>query len=381
MSKNISKCAWKRFIFDEPGHTRVPGMVPICAGFYWFVTATPNAITVNHRNCKNSFMKSIIGDNIWGFESQFSGMIVKNNLDFVTKSFDMPQTYYHFHSCFQPMLTVVSGMVNSTINRMIDAGNIEGAIEALGGTKTKNIVELVKQKKTQELEKVLTELQKRPDNNSLLRRRNDVQQHLKELNSRFEAMLKNVCNICLDRMKDPVLEISCQNLFCGECLLKWLQRMKTCPLCRSDVNLSELIYIDQNSESMGNTNPPRLKTKNEKIVEIINNSQNGKFLIFSAYNATFDPICKLLEENNFTYAVLKGSSTNREKSIEKFKSGELKVIFLNSNFNGAGINLQEATDIILYHEMDNYIQKQIIGRANRIGRKVPLHVHRFKIEN
>ena len=36
-----SKYAWKRFIFDEPGHTRIPYMKEVMAGFYWFVTATP----------------------------------------------------------------------------------------------------------------------------------------------------------------------------------------------------------------------------------------------------------------------------------------------------------------------------------------------------
>ena len=56
------------------------------------------------------------------------------------------------------------------------------------------------------------------------------------------------------------------------------------------------------------------------------------------------------------------------------------MIFLNSNFNGAGINLQEATDIILYHEMPLNVQNQIIGRANRIGRTEALNVHHLQVE-
>ena len=43
-----NKYVWKRFIFDEPGHIRVVGMKEIHAGFYWFVTATPNVITALH---------------------------------------------------------------------------------------------------------------------------------------------------------------------------------------------------------------------------------------------------------------------------------------------------------------------------------------------
>ena len=44
-------------------------------------------------------------------------------------------------------------------------------------------------------------------------------------------------------------------------------------------------------------------------------------------------------------------------------------------FNGAGINLEMATDIILYHEMPLAIREQVIGRALRIGRKEDLTVH------
>ena len=61
--------------------------------------------------------------------------------------------------------------------------------------------------------------------------------------------------------------------------------------------------------------------------------------------------------------------------LRKFKEGKIKVIFLNSKNNGAGINLQEATDIILYHRMNDSFQKQIIGRVNRIGKDNELIVH------
>jgi len=77
---SYSKYAWKRFIFDEPGHIRVSGMKEINAGFYWFVTATPETIIQQHRNCRGSFMKKIIGDGWLKFEEQFEGMILKNNL-------------------------------------------------------------------------------------------------------------------------------------------------------------------------------------------------------------------------------------------------------------------------------------------------------------
>ena len=123
----------------------------------------------------------------------------------------------------------------------------------------------------------------------------------------------------------------------------------------------------------------RKMTKDEKIVEIIKNNEEGMFLIFSEYDHTFYQIYKILYENDIKFIEIKGSIKTREKNLELFKTGKIKVIFLNSNYNGAGINLTEATDIILYHEMNSYTENQILGRANRIGRAKHLNVHHLLI--
>ena len=150
--RSYSKYAWKRLIFDEPGHSRVPGMKDVRAGFYWFVTATPNAITIKHRNCRGSFIKKIIGDNWCDFEEQFGDLIIRNDEEFVRASFTIPSSEHFYYQCFQPLSNTVAGLVPPVITTMIEAGNIEGAITALGGSKTKNIVELVRKKKLEELE-------------------------------------------------------------------------------------------------------------------------------------------------------------------------------------------------------------------------------------
>jgi hypothetical protein len=141
---SYSRYAWKRFIFDEPGHVRVSGMKEIQAGFYWFVTATPEDINLQHRNCRGSFMKKIIGEEWCKIEEQFMGMILRNDLNFVHASFNTPQTFHHYHKCINPVLKAINGMVNISIHNMIAGGNIEGAVAALGGKKTENILELVK---------------------------------------------------------------------------------------------------------------------------------------------------------------------------------------------------------------------------------------------
>lgn len=385
---SYSRYAWKRFIFDEPGHVRVASMKEINAGFYWLVTATPEDIKLRHLNCTNSFMKKIIGDELSKIEEQFEHMIVKNELSFVYSSFNTYQTHHHYHKCFQPILKAVSGMINSTLQLMIAAGNIEGAVTALGGKKTENILELVKRDILESLTKIEANILiyrniKKDDkkleiailDSELLKNK------LIQLESRFETMLKDVCPICTDSLKTPIMEPSCQNLFCGECLLTWLQHQKNCPLCRATINNSDLVCINnQKFSSTNETNKEKKYTQIEKVIEILHSKPKGKIIIFSAYDATFKPICKMLKEENITFSLVIGNRKTREKSIENFKNGDTRVIFLNSNFNGAGINLQEATDIILYHEMPLSVQNQIIGRANRIGRSQILNVHHLQVD-
>ena len=385
--RSYSRYAWKRLIFDEPGHSRVPGMKDIRAGFYWFVTATPNAITTKHRNCRGSFIKKIIGDNWCEFEDQFGDLIIRNNEEFVRSSFTMPTSQHFYYRCFQPLANTINGLVPPNITTMIEAGNIEGAITALGGSKTKNIVDLVRKKKLEELEQANHKIRMytiREDQEQIktwTTRQAHIQTQLSELKIRFKGMLEGPCLICKEDLKDPVLEPSCQNLFCGECLFTWLKRSHSCPTCRIEIKLQDLIYVktedELNSNDEAKNNLPN--TKIEQIIEIINTNKHGKFLIFSTYDASFQPICRVLKDNKIKYALLKGSSITRQKNIDGFKKGDIQVVFLNSNFNGAGINLQETTDLILYHKMSQVTRRQIIGRAERIGRKEPLRIHHLQV--
>jgi hypothetical protein len=385
-----SKYAWKRFIFDEPANIRVPGMRDVKAGFVWFVTAQPNAIISYHQSCRGSMIHKIIDNNNTNtFTEQFNGIIIKNNDDFIKTSFIMPKTNYINYYCFQPIFTVIKDMVNPNICQLIDSGNIEGAITALGGSKTKNIVELVKRKKLEEIESIKAKInmynirENTLKINQYINLQKEIEKQLANIDERFNNMLTNQnCYICLNTMNNIVMEPNCQNLFCGDCLLKWLKNHNNCPICRTNIVLSELIYIEnENSSSNHNNNQDQKKIllKTEQIIDIIKANSNGKFLIFSEYEGSFLPICKVLETSNINFVVLKGNIMNRTTIINNYKNGNINVIFLNSTQDSAGINLQETTDIILYHQMSSSTKNQIIARAERIGRTKELNVHQLLV--
>ena len=57
------------------------------------------------------------------------------------------------------------------------------------------------------------------------------------------------------------------------------------------------------------------------------------------------------------------------------KTSTLKCILLNAMNYGSGLNIPEATDIIIYHKLTKELETQVIGRAQRFGRVGALHIH------
>lgn len=373
--------AWKRFVYDEPTQTKIPAMRQIIAGFIWFISATPNRMLFfnkNNQNFLNSLFSNCTDYNL------FKHLIVKNDDDFVKRSFDLPTINHKYHECQQIIFKVVKNLISENITQMISAGNIERAIKMLGGDSTDNIIELIQKEKNQLIKEaeIKIEKYKRLQDSSRLskweKRKEDLTIQLVELKKRFNDYLQIYnCRICLNAFNQPVLVSCCQNVFCGSCVLTWLKENSNCPLCRRTIRTNMIHYIREDDPiSEKRESPyPMNKTKTETIIEIINKDPSKKYIIFSNFDETFTVIRESLFHHNIQFTEIYGNCQTRTKHIENFKKGEIQVLFMNSYQNGAGINLQIADSIILYHKMSEDIEIQIIGRAYRVGREKPLTVH------
>jgi len=376
---------WKRFIFDEPTSVRVKSMTTVLAGFTWLVTATPGDIYKNNRSLTRSYLHSIIGKHDFHYDI-LPYIIVKNTEEFIKASFVMPPTTTLYYNCHDKIYRAVRGLVSDRITKMIEARNIAGAIEALGGVQTDNIVELVRKNKTIELEEIKSRIHiwtLRGDEEKRLewcKKEQSLINQLAELDKRFGQIFQDsTCTICYEKLTDPIMEPTCQNVFCGTCLLSWLNTRSTCPLCRTIIDKSKLVYIkdkggDEKKEEI-KIEEEKIQTKESVILKIIKGG--GKIIIFSDWYESFSTIYSLLLTHNIKYSELYGTSQTREKQLELFRNGNVNVIFVNSISDSCGINMQNATDIILYHQMSESARTQIIGRANRIGRDKPLTVHQL----
>lgn len=85
-------------------------------------------------------------------------------------------------------------------------------------------------------------------------------------------------------------------------------------------------------------------------------------------------------DNNIKFDFLKGNTNHMMNILEKFKLGELKVILLNTQYAGSGIDINFATDVIIYHSM-GIDKQQAIGRAQRVGRTEQLFIHNLCYEH
>ena len=280
------------------------------------------------------------------FEEKFDGMIIKNDLDFVKQSFQMPNTTYISYECYNPIVQTINGLINPDIQKMLEMGDIEGSLSMLGSRKSKNIFETVNKYKNNELETIRFDIKIHSQKNNIKKLNESKKKEekllleIKELSIRFDNIMNQNCSICLSELKNPVLETSCHNLFCGECILKWLQKNNFCPLCRKIINQDDIIYLTKNN---CDDTPPIKKMKEkitqiEQVIDIVKNNTKGKFLIFSDSDATFDLISNVLENNYIDFKQIKGSARERNSIIQEYKNGKINVILLNTNNNGTGIN-------------------------------------------
>ena len=105
-------------------------------------------------------------------------------------------------------------------------------------------------------------------------------------------------------------------------------------------------------------------------------------LIFSNYYKSFTKIAEILETNGIKFKEIKGTGSSVNNTIKMYKdTDDLNCLLLNSTNAGAGLNLENTTDLVLYHNMSSEVSIQVVGRAQRPGRTSPLNIYRLVYDN
>ncbi len=394
----IENVVFNRILIDEADTIKLPKEMNCKFNFLWYITGTPTGLFSSNKYFIGKFFKD---------SSLCSNFVIKNDEKFIEQSIVLPPPKRFKIKCITPKeMSIIKDLIPPSILQMINAGNSEQAIRSLNCNVdtdenilqviTKNLCETISNKKIElEAEKkkhYQSNLQKEHENKI-----NMIENQIKKLINKYEDIKKKIyqlndtnCPVCMGEFSNPVIVNCCKNMFCFDCLAISMGELKNnkCPYCTQKISQSD-IHIFQNKNIAKNTmtnvdsNKYENKDKLEVLLDLVLKKPNGSFLIFAGFHETFAKIETKLKNLNITYHILKGQASTVKKNIDDFKDKKVRILMLNSQFFGAGMNLQMATDIIIYHRFSKEMEEQIIGRAQRLGRSntEPLNVYYLLHDN
>jgi len=228
------------------------------------------------------------------------------------------------------------------------------------------------------------------------------------------------CIICFEDLHDVVVT-PCRHVFCLNCTKHLSQNLVnnfSCPECRTltmckNLNITTvdiikgakkpepektITEVNNNTFVLNGLEKKlgkewRMKCINkygskmamlvEYLYKLFENAQN-RVIIFSQYDKMLKMIGKTLDEYGIKFVYCQGNNYVVNKNINKFKKDDsIRVIMLSSETSNSGSNLTEANYIILidvlYQDQQHVkaTEQQIVGRAVRLGQKLPVKVVRF----
>jgi len=348
-------------------------------------------VNIVRRMCGISANHSTVAIN--AAVSQSARLIVHSSEDYIKTSFTMPTTTTRKIICATPTnIRVLDSFISREMMERLNAGDVAGALESLGmnsytETEITDAVtaaiqkELHNAKVTYEYKKTLeysTESLKQKAIEAQEQKIASIESRISAIQERLKRAKEQTCPICYCDLANPSVTPCCQQLFCFACLCESLKRVASCPLCRARIeNIKDIKVLGQSAAQPQVQEAPKtnsLLNKNDSFVKFMKENPNARVLMFSSYDASFTKLEDSLDAADIKYSMLNGSQLRIAKLLREFKSGKYNVLFLNARNMGAGLNIESATHVMLFHRMSAELESQIIGRANRLGRTNPLEV-------
>jgi len=387
---------WHRVIIDEADSIRCPDMRIIRYRFAWFVTATWKSLSTPRNN---GFIKNIFKNYP---KALIHKLAIQKNEEYYEELFSNVVRHEYIYDCLAPIsyISNISNIISSNVLEMINANNLNGAIRELGGKigSGEEISDLLTRNIKRRIQRLDYDRRYIVNNNFMSpeikeQRLVKIDEEIVRLNSQLNSIKNRVtnadnedCVICQCPYVEPIC-LDCSHIFCGKCILQWIRtkRRAPCPFCKKIINVKTMSKIS-NTQSFKNKVIDKKIGKNETILQIIHKFPKGKFIIFSNHYESFESFERFLKNHRNIYKRCKrlcGNPNTVSNILRNFENGSIDIILLNSQHNGAGIDLPTATHVILYHKLRNDLEKQVIGRALRIGRPktLPLHIHKLCYPN
>lgn len=334
-------------------------------------------------------------------------LFIKASDELISQSFTLPDpTYFKYYCKSQKILNILENLIPLDIQQMLCAGDLESAIKSCDIEKTNddNLISIICNRmyidienKKIDLESIKLKTYQDPSRKlaAIEKCQTDIDHLLNNIeNVKLKIQEADVDPITFCDIEHPTVVKCCNQKFDFESIMIYITSTNApkCPLCRTPITKDSLIIIDNTNEpeeEETKEEPSKFdgeefdKVENLKHLITTQIKSDAKIIIFSRYDNTFTPIMELFDQLKIEYRLLKGHSTTITNNLEwhKTDTDQQKVLFLNAQFAGAGINIHWTTDVILYHQMDRDLEMQTIGRAHRFPRKTSVNVHKLLYKN
>ena len=125
------------------------------------------------------------------------------------------------------------------------------------------------------------------------------------------------------------------------------------------------------------------------ITDLLESDPNARIILFLQYKILSDFISTTFNDLNIKHCRVSGNVFKRQSAISQFTtSADVRVLMLSSEDSVSGINLTQATHVLLLHPFftgdgeltDLAWEKQGVCRAYRSGLDHPLKVVRFAVK-
>lgn len=368
--KLCEKIKFNRLIIDEAENIELNENINFNNNFTWLISNKPESIYNKSQGYVKKISKSIR-------ENIFNSLIIKNKDEFVKQSIGLKPPLINKIMCrHERQIHALINIIPENVMNLINQNDTEAAIKALGCVvnNEQNLIQSITKKINDEIDKYNINLKEYEENNI------DTTQ-IKQLIKKLESKINNIkskikeindttCTICMGDIEKPTLFTCCSAINCFECIATYYNKNEypKCSICNTLINKDMIKIIDNNITVLPQKENIELKEKNETIIELINNKPHGSFIIFSDNSRTFYNIENLLIKNNTRYNIVKGSVEEVNRCIYNFNNDNMNIMLMNTEYIAQGINLEKTTDIIFYHIPNESIEKDIIGKAQRIGR-------------
>jgi hypothetical protein len=418
----LNNYSFSRLFIDEADSIKIKNPYFINYNFMWFITSTYDVLCnpsgkrrytngngeySNSYNPSNGFTNYIYEK---GVESTYvksilvkfnsidsrirKYLIIKNDNEFIKQAFSLKDYIVNILKSNNPLVTnIIGSFASKEIMDHINGGDIEGAIEKLNCKKIseKDLIEGVTKDFEDKLNNKKLEYEMKSQMTfSSPNAKKEALEKIKQKIQNFEIKIEGIksklndnnrCSICYDDINNVALTMCCNTKFCLECISQWLYSNKSCPFCRATISNSNIAVIT-NKEKCIEKEIDSLKSKIDNLKQLIEDrkiNDNFKMLIFSDYQNSFKEIVEFMDSTGIRHRKVIGTTATINKIINEYKlpnsnPQSIQVLLLNAEYCASGINLENTSDIVIYHSMNEAKTKQIIGRGQRPGRTSQLNV-------